>query len=176
MLKKIALLILVLVVGILVLAATKPDDFRVQRTTSINAPPDKIVPLIKDFHAWSSWSPFEKLDPAMKRTYSGAGSGAGAVYQWEGNSEAGAGRMEIIDSSASKVAIKLDFNRPFESHNIAEFTLDPNGQTTNVTWAMRGPNLFIGKVMSVFVSMDNMVGSEFETGLRNLKAVAEQGK
>jgi len=174
MIKRIALVLVLLVVAILAFAATKPDDFQVQRTTTINAPPEKIVGLINDFHAWGSWSPFEKLDPAMKRTYSGAGSGEGAVYEWEGNSQAGAGRMEIIDSSPSKVEIALDFNRPFESHNIAEFTLEPRGASTEVTWAMQGPNLFIGKVMSVFISMDNMVGSDFETGLRNLKALAEK--
>ena len=174
MIKKIALLIVAVIVGILVVAATKPDDFRVQRTTTINAPAEKIAPLINDFHAWSSWSPFERLDPEMKRTYSGADRGKGAVYQWDGNSQAGAGRMEIIDSSPSKVGIQLDFNRPFESHNVAEFTLEPRGTSTDVTWAMHGPNLFIGKVMSVFMSMDRMVGSDFETGLRNLKALAEK--
>jgi hypothetical protein len=174
MIKRITLVIVVLVVAILAFAATKPDDFHVQRTTTINAPPEKIVGLIDDFHAWSSWSPFERLDPALKRTYSGPERGAGAIYEWDGNSQAGSGRMEIIDRSPSKVEIALDFNRPFESHNIAEFTLEPKGASTDVTWAMHGPNLFIGKVMSVFVSMDDMVGSDFETGLQNLKALAEQ--
>ena len=174
MIKRIALILVVLVVAIVAFAATKPDDFHVQRTATINAPPDKIVALIHDFREWSAWSPFEKLDSEMVRTYSGANSGEGAVYEWEGNSQAGAGRMEIIESSPSKVEIALDFNRPFETHNIAEFTLQPSGASTDVTWAMHGPNLFIGKVMSVFISMDNMVGPEFETGMQNLKALAEK--
>ena len=166
--------LLVAVVGVLAYAATKPDTFTVQRTASIKAPPEKIFPLINDFRSWGRWSPYEKLDPELKRTYSGAPSGKGAGYAGEGNSYVGAGRMEILDAPApSRVTIKLDFIRPFEASNTAEFTMQLQGETTAVTWAMRGPNLFIGKVMSIFINMDRMVGKDFETGLANLKAAAE---
>jgi len=173
MLKTIAIIVVVLIAAILGYAMTMPDSFRVQRTTSIKAPPEKIFSIINDFHRWGSWSPWEKMDPEMKRTYSGAASGKGAAYAWQGNSKVGEGRMEIADTSPSKVTIKLDFMKPFEAHNTAEFTLEPKGDSTNVTWAMYGPSEFITKVMGVFVSMDKMVGKDFETGLANLKAVAE---
>jgi uncharacterized protein YndB with AHSA1/START domain len=178
MVKTIAIVIVVLIVvplaAILIFATTKPDTFRIQRATSIKAPPDKIFPLIADFHGWGAWSPYEKLDPAMKRTFSGAANGKGAVYEWESDGKAGKGRMEITDAPApSKVAIKLDFFKPFETHNIAEFTLEPKGGATDVTWAMYGPNLYIAKVMSIFFNMDRMIGKDFETGLANLKARTE---
>jgi hypothetical protein len=173
MLKKIVLVIIVLVAVVLIWAATKPDTFRVERSTTIKAPPEKIEALIDDFHQWGTWSPWEKLDPNMKRTHSGAARGKGAVYAWEGNSKAGAGRMEVLDSSPSHVGIQLDFLKPFASHNTAEFILQPNGDSTNVTWIMQGPNAYIGKVMSVFMSMDKMIGKDFEAGLANLKARAE---
>lgn len=178
MVKTIAIVIAVLVVvplaAVLIFAATKPDTFRVERATSIKAPAEKIFPLIADFHGWGAWSPYEKLDPAMKRTFSGAANGKGAVYEWDSDGKAGRGRMEITDAPApSKVAIKLDFFKPFEAHNIAEFTLEPKGDSTNVTWAMHGPNLYIGKVMSIFFNMDSMIGKDFETGLANMKALAE---
>jgi uncharacterized protein YndB with AHSA1/START domain len=175
MLKKIALVIVVLVAALLAFAATKPDSFRVQRTASIKAPPEKIFPLISDLKRWNAWSPWEKLDPAMKRTHSGAASGKGAVYEWAGNGEVGAGRMEIVAAAPpSALKIKLDFLKPFEAHNFAEFTLEPNGDGTNVTWAMYGPNTYVSKLMSVFFSMDSMVGKYFETGLANLKAATEK--
>jgi uncharacterized protein YndB with AHSA1/START domain len=175
MLKIIAIVVVVLLAAVLGFAMTKPDSFNVQRTTKINAPPEKIFPLINDLHSWGSWSPWEKVDPTMKRTHSGAASGLGAVYEWEGNAKVGKGRMEIVDAAPpSKVAIKLDFLKPIEGHNIAEFTLEPQGDSTNVTWAMRGPAPFISKVIQVFISMDSMLGKEFETGLANLKNIAEK--
>ena len=175
MLKTIAIVVVVAIAAILVYAATRPDNFRVQRSTSIKAPPEKIFALINDFHRWDSWSPWEKMDPAMKRTYSGTVSGKGATYAWEGNSKVGEGRMEIADASPpSKVTIKLDFLKPIEAHNTAEFTLVPSGDSTNVTWAMYGPSAYVAKVIHVFVSMDKMVGNDFETGLANMKAVAEK--
>ena len=175
MLKTIAIVVVVLIAAILVYAATMPDNFRVQRATSIKAPPEKIFALINDFHRWDSWSPWEKMDPAMKRTFSGAASGKGAMYAWEGNSKVGEGRMEIADTSLpSKVTIKLDFVKPMEGHDTAEFTLEPKGDSTNVTWAMYGPSPYIAKVMGVFVSMDSMIGKDFETGLANMKSVAEK--
>jgi len=172
---KILLVIVVLIAAILVFAATRADTFRVQRSAVINAPSDKIFPLINDFHNWATWSPYEKLDPAMKRTLGGPASGKGATYAWEGNGKAGQGRMEIIESTpTSRVVIKLDFLKPFEAHNTAEFTLQPQGDTTRVTWAMYGPAPFIAKLMGLFFSMDKMIGRDFETGLTNLKTSAEK--
>ena len=175
MFKKIALVIVVLVAALLVYAATRPDSMHVERAARINAPPEKIFPLINDFHRWSSWSPYEKRDPAMKRVYGGAASGTGAVYEWEGNRDVGQGRMEITESTpASRVAIKLDFIEPFEGHNTAEFTLAPKGQSTDVTWAMHGPAPFISKLMQVFFNFDTMIGKDFEEGLANLKTLVEK--
>ena len=175
MLKISAIVVVVLIVALLVFAATRPDTLRVQRATSINAPPEKIFPLINDLHRWGAWSPYEKKDPMMKRTHSGAANGKGAVYEWEGNKEIGKGRMEIAESSPpSKVIIKLDFVKPFEAHNIVEFTLEPKGDSTNVTWAMHGPSPYISKLMGIFINMDSMIGKDFETGLANLKTVAEK--
>jgi carbon monoxide dehydrogenase subunit G len=167
-------LFVVVVAALLGFAATKPDAFRVQRSASIKAPAEKIFALINDFHRWGSWSPWEKLDPALKRTYSGAANGQGAVYEWEGNKKVGKGRMEITQTSPpSKVTIKLDFLKPFEAHNTAEFTLDGQGDSTNVTWTMDGQQPYMFKVMTLFLSMDKMVGKDFETGLANLKSITE---
>ena len=175
MLKTIIIILIVAVAAILIFAATKPGDFRVQRSTTIKAAPEKIFALINDFHKWDGWSPWEKLDPAMQRTFGGPPAGKGATYAWSGSGKVGAGRMEIIDSAPpSKIAIKLDFIKPFEGHNTAEYTLAPNGDATDVTWAMYGPSPFISKVMQVFFSMDSMIGKDFEAGLANLKALAEK--
>ena len=175
MLKTIAIVVVALVAALLVYAATKPDTFRVQRSASIKAPPAKIFAILNDFQRWEAWSPWEKKDPAMKRTFSVVTSGKGAQYAWQGNSDVGQGRMEIAESTPpSKVAIKLDFVKPFETHNLVEFTLEPQGDATNVTWAMQGPSPYIAKVMQVFFSMDKMVGKDFEAGLANLKALAEK--
>jgi hypothetical protein len=174
MLKIILIVIVVLVAGVLVYAATRPDSFRVQRAATLNAPPGKIAPLISDFHNWGAWSPWEKLDPAMQRTYSGAPAGKGAVYEWSGNGKAGAGRMEILDASAARVSIKLDFLKPFEAHNLTDFTLEPQAGGTRVNWDLHGPMPYLSKLMCVFVSMDKMVGKDFEQGLANLKAAAEK--
>jgi hypothetical protein len=171
----IAIVLLLVVAAVLVIAATKPDSFRVERSTTINAPPARVHALIDDFHRWTEWSPWEKVDPALKRSYSGAASGTGAIYEWEGNNKAGKGRMEILQSSpASNVRIKLDFLKPFEAHNTADFTIQPLPAGTNVTWAMYGPNPFMAKVMQTVVSMDKLVGKDFEAGLANLKAAAEK--
>jgi uncharacterized protein YndB with AHSA1/START domain len=174
MFKKIAVVVVVLLLAVLGFAATKPDTFRVERTATIKAPPEKIFPLIADFHSWADWSPYEQLDPAMKKSYSGAPSGKGAVYEWEGNAKAGKGRAEITDSSPARVTIALHFLKPFKADNIAEFTLTPHGDSTSVTWAMHGPNLFVGKVMGTFFSMDKMIGQDFEAGLANIKTLAEK--
>ena len=175
MFRTIGIVIVVLLAGVLILATTRPDSFHVERSITIKAPPDKIYAAINDFHRWGAWSPWEKLDPAMKRTFSGAESGKGAAYAWEGNSKVGEGRMEIVDSlPPSKVTIKLDFVKPLEGHDTAEFTMVPNGDATNVTWTMNGPSPFVAKVMGIFLSMDTMIGKDFEAGLANLKAVAER--
>jgi uncharacterized protein YndB with AHSA1/START domain len=160
---------------VLILASRKPGTFRVERTVSIKAAPEKIFPLIEDFHQWGAWSPWETRDPAMQRSFSGAGRGKGAVYAWNGNNKVGSGRMEILDAPPPrKVVIKLDFLKPFEGHNTAEFTLLPQGDTTNVTWLMHGPAPLMSKLMQVFMNMDNMVGKDFAAGLANLKRITEK--
>src|ERR1700674_2563210 len=166
----IAIILAIAIAILLLLALTKPNTLAVQRAISIKAPAEKIFSLINDFHQWGTWSPYENKDPAMKRTFSGAVSGNGAVYAWDGNNNVGSGRMEILDAPApSKIVIKLDFFKPFEGHNTAEFTMLPQGDatnvTTNVTWLMHGPTPFIGKIMHVFINMDRMVGKDFEIGL-----------
>jgi hypothetical protein len=174
MLKIIAIVVVVIIAGVLILAATKPDTFRVQRSASIKAPPDRIFAFINDFSRWGTWSPWEKKDPAMKRTFGAKTMGKGAAYAWEGK-EVGQGSMEIVDSPApSKVAIKLDFVRPFEAHNMVDFTLEPKGDSTQVTWAMAGDTPFFGKIIHVFINMDNMVGKDFDAGLASLKVEAEK--
>lgn len=176
MLKIIGLVVALLIAGVLILAATQPDTFRVVRNASIKAPPEKVFPFINDFNRWDAWSPWETKDPAMKRSFGPVRSGKGAVYAWEGNKDVGQGRMEIADATApSKVAIKLDFVKPFEAHNLVEFTLKPEtGGTTHVTWAMQGHTPYFAKIIHVFIDMDRMVGKDFEDGLANLKAVAEK--
>lgn len=171
----IAAVIVVVVAGILIYAATRPDMFRVQRTATIKAPPEKIFALINDLRSWSQWSPYEKKDPAMKRTFSGAANGKGAVYEWDGDNNVGKGRMEITEATPSgKILIKLDFIKPFEGHNTAEFTMEPRSDGTVVTWAMYGPASFMMKAMGLFMNMDNMIGNDFAAGLANLKAAAEK--
>jgi hypothetical protein len=166
-------LIPILVLVVLGLAATRPKTFRVQRAMTIDAPAERIAPLIADFRRWADWSPYEKLDPALKRDYAGAESGKGAVYGWEGNQKAGAGRMEILEASPSKISIKLDFLRPMVAHNMADFLLEPDGTGTRVTWAMHGPNLWLGRIVGLFFNLDRMIGRDFETGLANLKRAVE---
>jgi hypothetical protein len=171
----IVIVIAVIVAAVLIFAATRPDDFRIQRSATIKAPPDKIFGFINDFHKWSTWSPWEKLDPNLKRTYSGAEKGLGAIYEWEGNKKVGQGRMEITQASPpQKLVIKLDFIRPFSANNTAEYTLESQGDSTTITWAMLGKQPFMFKVMSLFMSMDKMVGKDFEAGLANLKGLAEK--
>ncbi len=170
----IAVIAVVVIAGILIYAATKPDSFRVQRTASIKAPPDKIYALIADLKAWPAWSPYEKKDPAMKRSFGAVTAGKGATYAWEGNKDVGQGNMEILESSPQKILIKLDFLKPFEAHNMGEFILVPKGDTTTVTWAIYGPSPYMSKVMSTFMDFDKMIGRDFEQGLADLKAAAEK--
>jgi hypothetical protein len=167
--------ILVVVVGVLLgLAATKPNTFRVRRATRIEAPPEQIFAFVNDLRSFVAWSPYEKKDPAMKRSFSGAVTGKGAIYAFDGNNQIGAGRLEITDSARpSKVTMNLDFFRPFKAHNIVAFTLEPQGDATEVTWDLHGPVPFMAKIMHVICNMDRMIGRDFETGLANLKALAE---
>ncbi len=175
MLKTIALIVALSIAGVLIFATTKPDTFAVQRSTTIKAPPEKIFAVLNDFHRWTDWSPWEKLDPQMKRTLGGAASGQGATYAWEGNSKAGAGRMQITESApARKIGIQLDFIKPFEGHNQAVFTLTPEGDATKVDWVMTGPTPYVSKLMQVFFSLDQMIGKDFSEGLANLKALVEK--
>ena len=169
----IVLVIIAAIAGLLIYAATRPDSFRLERSTAIKAPTEKVHALIDDFHNWPSWSPWENKDPAMKRTYSGAPKGKGTVYDWDGNKNVGLGRMEITDSAPAMIIIKLDFFKPFEAHNTAEFTLAQQGESTQVTWAMYGPSPFMAKLMGLFFNMEKMVGPDFEAGLANLKSAAE---
>jgi uncharacterized protein YndB with AHSA1/START domain len=170
----IAAVLAIAIAIVLILAATKPDSFSVQRAIDIAAPAERVFPLIDDFHRWGAWSPWENKDPAMQRSFTGAASGKGAVYGWEGNKNVGSGRMEILEVDApTKILIKLDFLKPFEAHNTAEFTMLPQGAGTRLTWVMRGPAPFISKLMQVFMNLDRMIGKDFEIGLANLKTVAE---
>lgn len=175
MFKIIGLIVLVLIVAVLLFAATRPDTFRIERSIVVKAPPQRIHAQLEDFHRWRAWSPFEAMDPQMKREIAGSPAGTGAVYTWDGNSKAGAGRMEILESTPTCVRIQLDFTRPMTAHNTAEFLLAPEGDGTRVTWAMHGPQPYIGKVMGLVFNMDAMIGGDFERGLANLKRVSEQG-
>jgi uncharacterized protein YndB with AHSA1/START domain len=174
MFKIIAIAIVLIIAVVLIYASTQPDTFRMERSTVIKAPPEKISAYLTDFKQWAAWSPWENKDPAMKRTYSGSNTGVASVYEWTGNNNVGTGRMEVMDVQSNKVTIKLDFLKPFEAHNIAEFTLEPQTEGTKVVWAMFGPARYINKVMNVIVGMDKMVGPDFEAGLAKLRAVAEK--
>jgi hypothetical protein len=180
MLELITIVAIVLAIAILIvlgLASAKPDTFSVRRSVVMQAPAEAIFPLINSFHQWAKWSPWENKDPAMKRDYSGAESGKGAVYAWDGNKNVGSGRMEILDaSSPSKITIKLDFFKPFEGHNTAEFTFvrERDASATNVIWVMQGPSSFMTKMMQVFMDLDKMIGRDFEAGLANLKTLTEK--
>ncbi len=175
MLKKIGIGLVAVICIIAVLALRQPDTFTITRSATIAAPPEVVYAYANDFHEWGKWSPWEKLDPAMQRTFTGPASGVGASYAWSGNSEAGAGTMTIKESvPGEKVGINLDFIKPFESKTITEFAFKPEGAGTNVTWTMSGDNAFLSKVMGVFVNVDKMVGPDFEKGLASMKTLAEE--
>jgi uncharacterized protein YndB with AHSA1/START domain len=180
MLEIIAIVAAVLAIAIavvLILASRKPDSFTVRRSALMHAPAERIFPLVSNFQQWAGWSPWEHRDPDMKRSFSGPESGKGAGYAWDGNRNVGSGRMEILDaSSPSKIVIKLDFFKPFEGHNTADFTFVPEGDAsaTNVIWVMQGPSSFMSKVMQVFMNFDAMIGRDFEAGLANLKKLSEK--
>lgn len=173
MITKLLLAAVVSIAAVLAFAATRPDSFRIERSLLVQAPPRAVYPQIADFRRWQAWSPFENLDPAMKRRYDGAERGQGAVYAWDGD-RSGAGRMEIVEAvEPSRIRIQLDFLRPFKARNTAEFVLTPEGGGTRVSWAMYGADPYIGKLMGLFFDRDAMIGKDFEKGLASLKALAE---
>ncbi|KAF1717899.1 polyketide cyclase [Pseudoxanthomonas yeongjuensis] len=163
-----------IVVGILVRAATKPDVFRLQRSIVIDAMPERIFPLIDDLRAHESWNPFDKPDPDTRKTHTGAIQGAGAVYEWNGKGQAGAGRLSILESApSSRIGMQLEMLKPFKTSNQVTFTLVPEGAATHLTWSMQGPVPYPAKIMHTLFNMDRMVGKQFEAGLMNLKNIAE---
>ncbi len=167
----------VIVVVFAVVVAMQPADFRIVRTATISAPPPAVFSQVNDFHKWIAWSPWEKLDPALKRTYDGAPEGTGAVYSWVGNKKVGEGRMTLTESRPSDlVRIKLEFIKPFKATHTTEFTFQPEGGQTLVTWSMTGRNNFMSKAFCLFMNMDKMVGGDFEKGLASMKSVVEAGK
>ena len=173
MLRKILVVLAALLAVLVFLVARQPDDFRVTRSATISAPADRVFAEVNDFHRWTAWSPFEK-DPAMARTFAGQPTGTGAIYEWSGNRDVGAGRSTIVDSRPNDlIRIKLEFLRPFAATNTAEFSFVPRGEQTSVTWTLYGRNTLLSKAIGLFMSMDAMVGTEFENGLGRLKAVVE---
>jgi uncharacterized protein YndB with AHSA1/START domain len=176
MIQTILIIIAVIIAAVLIYVATKPNDFQIQRRASIKAPPDKIFSLINDLHNMQTWSAWEKIDLQMQRSYSGAASGIGAKYAWEGNKNIGQGTMEIVESEPhAKVGLHMHFIKPFEGRSSVEFTLAANGDETVVTQTMRGTSTFLPKLMcTLFFNQDKMIGGKFEEGLANLKAIAEK--
>jgi Polyketide cyclase / dehydrase and lipid transport len=173
--KSIVLVLLVVIAGLAAFIATRPAEFTIERTAQVNASPEAVFPLIDNFHNWQSWSPFEKLDPEMKKSFEGPEAGAGASYAWNGNGQAGEGRMTIEQSRPNDgVDMKLEFTRPFASTCKTKFLLVPDSGGTKVTWRMEGSNSFIGKAMSLVMNMDQMIGKEFEEGLSNLNKVTQE--
>lgn len=174
MLKSIALILAVALAALLLYAATRPDTFAVQRSAVIQASPDKLFPLINDLHQFNTWNPYAHKDPAMRIDYRGPAGGPGAAFDFSGNKDAGKGSIEITGGQApTRVDMRLDMIEPFEGHNQIAFTLTPQGQATQVTWAMHGPSPYLSKVVGIFLDMDHMIGRDFEAGLARLKATAE---
>jgi hypothetical protein len=174
LIRVLSILASLVVVAVLVLAALQPDVFRLQRSTTIAAPAAKVHPFVDDFRRWTLWSPFEARDPTMRRSYGATTAGPGATYAWDGDGEAGAGTMTIVESTPARIGIALDFRRPMESRATVAFTFVPAGDATLVTWAMEAPNSFASKVVHVFFDAEKLVGADFERGLASLKAVAER--
>jgi Polyketide cyclase / dehydrase and lipid transport len=165
----------ILVIAFLVVASLRPNTFSLSRSADIKAPPEKIFPHLNDFKNWGAWSPWEKMDPDLKRSFSGSASGKGARYSWVGNKKVGEGNMEITRSMpSSNIELNLNFLKPFKASNITEFKITPNGNMTTVNWEMRGPLNLMMKVMHMFMNMDSMVGKDFEQGLANLKSIVER--
>ena len=165
----------VAVAAVLLIAATKPDSFRIERSIAIQAPPERVFEIVEDLRRYREWSPWEGKDPAMKRSFSGPPRGVGAVYEWDGNSDVGKGRLTISEvTPPAKVVFDLLFFQPFEAHHTAEIVLTPAGGSTAVTWTTFGPSPYLSKVMDVVFDIDRMIGREFDLGLAKLKALAEK--
>ena len=174
MLKKLLIAVAVIIVVFLIIVALQPGEFRVTRSANVTAPQAAVFDQVNDLHKFEKWNPWGKIDPAMKVSYEGAATGVGSVYKWAGNNEVGEGRMTITESRPSDlVRIKLEFLKPFASTADTEFTFKPQGNQTAVTWSMSGKNNFIAKAMCLFMSMDKMIGSQFEKGLADMKAIVE---
>ena len=174
MLELIVIIVVALVAAVLFFVSSQSSDFQIHRFVMIKAPPEKIFPLIDDFHRWVEWSPWEGVDADLKRTYSGAPKGEGAVYAWEGQ-KTGVGSMEIMRTlPPGDVLIRLDFEKPTKAHNSVEIMLEREDADTRVDWTMKGEHDFMGKIMSLFFNMDKRIGRDFEKGLAQLKAVAER--
>jgi len=174
MLKKFLIAIAAIIVVFVVVVALQPSEFRIVRSATISAPAPAVFAQVNDFHNWEAWSPWAKLDPAAKATFEGPSTGTGAIFKWAGNKEVGEGSMTITESRPSDlIRIKLEFLRPFEATNSAEFTFKPEGNRTAVTWSMEGKNNFIAKAVCLFMNMDKMVGGQFEQGPAQMKAVVE---
>jgi len=174
MLWKILIALVVIVVGLVGVITLQPARYRVSRSTTIAAPAPVVFAQVNDFHKWSAWSPWEKIDPAMKRTYEGPSAAVGASYAWVGSREVGEGRMTIVESRPSDlIQVKLEFVKPFAGTSVAEFSFKPDGERTLVTWRMTGDKNFIAKAIHLVMSMDRMIGDQFDKGLAAMKTVAE---
>ncbi len=174
MLKKIALALAVALVGFGAVVASRPSTYHVERSITVAAPVDLPFGLVNDFHRWRFWSPWEALDPKMKKTFDGPYAGPGAIYEWAGNKDAGKGRMTILESKPyESISILLEFTEPWASTNHTAFTFQPVPEGIRVTWAMEGKNDFLGKAFSLFMDMDGMIGKDFEKGLASMKTLAE---
>lgn len=169
MLIPILIALVLIVVVLVIIVALQPADFCITRSATINATPEKVFPMVNDFHRWDDWSPWAKIDPAMKSTYSGSPAGEGAIYEWSGNNKVGQGRMTLLQSKPHEyVHIRLEFMKPFQATNKTEFILKPEGNTTHLTWKMSGKNNFMAKAFALIMNMDKLVGKDFEKGLSQL--------
>ena len=174
MLKTVGIILLVLLGALLLMASRQPDAFSIERSVVVSAPAEVIYPRIVDLHQWSTWSPYEKLDPHMKKVFNGTPGAAGASYYWSGNAKAGEGTITVRElMPPSKITLQFDMLKPIEGHNVIEFNLEPADGGTRVTWAMRGANTYFSKIVGVFMNMDTMIGQDFEVGLASLKTQVE---
>ncbi|HEX3135158.1 MAG TPA: SRPBCC family protein [Planctomycetota bacterium] len=174
MFKKILIVLSGLLIAFLLVVALQPSGFSVARSTTINAPPTTPFAHVNNFHHWQAWSPFEQLDPAMKRTFEGPTEGVGAIYRWIGNDQAGEGSMTVLESRPGElIRIELDFIKPMAGKAEAQFVFRNEGAGSSVSWTMLGQNSFVGKAMCMFMNMDKLVGAQFAEGLASLKRVSE---
>ncbi len=177
MLKKIALVLVLLVVAFFIFVATRPSEFRIARSIKISAPPAEVFAHVNDFHKWDAWSPWVKVDPAAKVTFEGPAEGEGAIFKWAGNNEVGEGSMLLTESKPNEfVRIQLNFLKPFAGTAQSEFTFKPEGDQTMVTWSMAGKNNFVAKAVCLFMDCDKMIGDKYNEGLASMKSVVEGKK